>query len=189
VVRDLHDGAQQRLVQAIARLKLARQALPGSDAMTTSLLGEALVAVEQGNEDLRELAHGILPATLTRSGLRPAVDALVERLDVPTDVDVPEERLPTEIEASAYFIVAEALTNIVKHAQATHTWVTASIEDETLQVEIRDDGFGGADPHSQGLMGMSDRVAALRGRLEIHSPPGAGTTVVATLPLPGASAG
>jgi signal transduction histidine kinase len=103
-------------------------------------------------------------------------------------VDIPDERFPAEIEASAYFIVAEALTNIVKHADATRAKVRTSMEHGMLRVEVHDDGIGGADPHSHGLVGMSDRVAALRGRLELESPPGVGTTVVATLPISDASA-
>jgi signal transduction histidine kinase len=183
VVRDLHDGAQQRLVHTIITLKLAQRALQQNDGKAESLIGEALEQAEQGNEDLRELAHGILPAVLTRGGLRAGVDAMVARLDLPVRVDIPDERFPAEIEASAYFIVAEALTNVVKHAHATRAEVRASVEDGTLRVEIRDDGIGGADPRSHGLVGMSDRLAALRGRLELESPPGAGTIVAATLPI------
>jgi signal transduction histidine kinase len=107
----------------------------------------------------------------------------VKRLDVPTDVVIPDERFPAEIEASAYFIVAEALTNIVKHADATRAQVTTSMEDGMLRVEVRDDGSGGDDPHSHGLVGMGDRAAALGGRLELESPRGVGTIVVATLPI------
>jgi signal transduction histidine kinase len=183
VVRDLHDGAQQRLVHAIVTIKLAQRALQDNDAEAESLVGEALDAVKRGNEDLRELARGILPTILTRGGLQPAVTAILKRLDLPTDVDIPDERFPAEIEANAYFIVAEALTNIVKHADATRAEVRASVEHGMLRVEVRDDGIGGADPRN-GLVGMSDRVAALRGRLELESQPGAGTTVVATLPIP-----
>ena len=124
VVRDLHDGAQQRLVHAIVTLKLAQRALQDNDAEAESLVGEALDAVEQGNEELRELARGILPTILTRGGLRAAVSAILKRLDLPTDVDIPDERFPAEIEATAYFIVAEALTNIVKHADATRAEVS-----------------------------------------------------------------
>jgi signal transduction histidine kinase len=183
VVRDLHDGAQQRLVQAILTLKLAQRAAQGDGGQAGALVAEALEAVERGNEELRELAHGILPTVLTSRGLKAAVDAMAKRVGVPAGVDIPGERLPAEIEASAYFIVAEALTNVVKHADATRAEVRASVRDGMLRVEVRDDGIGGADPHSHGLMGMSDRAAALGGRLEIESPPGAGTTVVATLPV------
>jgi signal transduction histidine kinase len=170
-------------VQAVVTLKLARRALQDDDADAESLVGEALDTVQQGTEELRELAHGILPGVLTHGGLRAAVNAIVKRLDVPTHVVIADERFPAEIEASAYFIVAEALTNIVKHADATRAEVRTSVQDGMLRVEVRDDGIGGADPRSHGLVGMSDRVAALRGRLELESPPGAGTIVVATLPI------
>jgi PAS domain S-box-containing protein len=184
VVRDLHDGAQQRLVHAIVTLKLARDALRQNGGDLASLLDEALDHAERGNAELRELAHGIHPGALTIGGLRGAVGTFLERLDLPVDVDVIGERLPPEIEASAYFVVAEALTNVVKHSQAAHAEVTASVRDGMLDVRIRDDGIGGADPAGHGLVGMKDRVAALGGRLEIASAAGRGTCVAATLPLP-----
>ena len=183
VVRDLHDGAQQRLVHTIVTLKLAQRAFRDEDGRAESLLSEALDHAEQGNRELRELAHGILPAVLTHGGLRAGVDAVVARLDLPVRVDVPAERLPAEIEASAYFIVAEALTNVVKHSHAGRAEVTASLEDATLRIEVRDNGAGGADPDGHGLVGMRDRVTTLGGRLEIESPAGGGTLVAATLPL------
>jgi signal transduction histidine kinase len=183
VVRDLHDGAQQRLVHAIVALRLAQGALEEGDAEAESLVGEALEAVEQGNEELRELSHGILPTVLTHGGLQVAVTTIAARIDLPVDVHIPQDRFPAEIEASAYFIVAESLTNVVKYAQATRAEVRMCVEDAMLRVAVRDDGIGGADPRGHGLVGMSDRVAALRGWLQIESPPGAGTVVVATLPL------
>jgi len=183
LARDLHDGAQQRLVQTIVRLKLAQQALGEEDDQTESLLREALEEAEESNRELRELAHGILPAALTRGGLRAGVDQVVARLDVPVEVDLPGERFTADVEASAYFIVAEALTNVVKHAQAEHAEVSAAVEDGVLRVQVRDDGSGGADPDGHGLVGMADRVTALGGRLEIDSPPGEGTRLAATLPL------
>ena len=183
VVRDLHDGAQQRLVHTIVTLKLAQRAFRDEDGKAESLLGEALEHAEQGNRELRELAHGILPAVLTRGGLRAGVDAVVGRLDLPVRVDVAAERLPAEIEASAYFIVAEALTNVVKHSHAGRAEVAASLEDGMLRIEVRDNGAGGADPDGHGLVGMRDRVTTLGGRLEIESPAGGGTLVAATLPL------
>jgi len=164
-------------------LKLAQRAFRDEDREAGSLLGEALEQAEQGNRELRELAHGILPAVLTRGGLRAGVEALVARLDLPVRVDVPAERLPAEIEASGYFIVAEALTNVVKHSQAAHAEVTASLEDGMLRIEVRDKGAGGADRDGHGLVGMRDRVTTLGGRLEIESPAGNGTLVAATLPL------
>jgi GAF domain-containing protein len=183
VVRDLHDGAQQRLVHTIVTLKLATRAFRDGDGKIGSLLGEALEQAQRGNEELRELAHGILPAVLTRGGLRAGVDAVVTRVDLPVAVDVPAERFPAETEASAYLIVAEALTNVVKHSNAESAEVRASVEDGMLHVEVRDDGVGGADPDGHGLLGMADRVGALGGRLKVDSPTGGGTLVAATLPL------
>jgi signal transduction histidine kinase len=183
VVRDLHDGAQQRLVHAIVTLKLAQRAFRDEDGEAEALIGEALEQAELGNAELRELAHGILPAILTRGGLRAGVSALVARLDLPIEVELPVERFPAEIEASAYFIVAEALTNVVKHSHAGRAGVRAYVEGEMLYVEIRDDGIGGADPGGHGLVGVGDRVTALGGRVQIESPATGGTLVAAALPL------
>ena len=184
VVRDLHDGAQQRLVHAIVTLTLARRALPADVDGATDLLDEALGHAKQGNTELRELAHGILPVVLTRGGLAAAVENLVARIDLPIRVEVPTERLPADIEASAYFIVAEALTNVVKHARASRADVTATAGEGRLRIEIRDDGTGGADPDGHGLLGIGDRADALGGTLQIESSPGEGTVVIADLPLP-----
>jgi signal transduction histidine kinase len=183
VVQDLHDGAQQRLVHTIITLKLVEHALRRGDGNVATLVHEALEQAERGIVDLRELAHGILPAALTRGGLRDGVLAVVERLDLPVRLAVADERYDAEIEATAYFLVAEALTNVVKHASAGHAAVTATARDGILHVEVRDDGIGGADATGHGLVGMRDRVTALGGRLEIHSPPGGGTLVAATFPL------
>jgi signal transduction histidine kinase/CHASE3 domain sensor protein len=185
VVRDLHDGAQQRLVHTIITLKLAQKAVRENDPHAESLMGEALEHAEQGNAALRELAHGILPAVLAHGGLRAGVDAMVARLDLPVRVDVPAERFGAEIEASAYFVVAEALTNVVKHAHAHHAEVRASMREGMLNVAVRDDGIGDADLGGHGLVGMADRVTALGGRLQIESPARGGTVVSATLPLSG----
>jgi len=184
LVRDLHDGAQQRLVHTIVMLKLAERALGTHDGEARQLVGDALEQAEQSNRELRELAHGILPAALERGGLRAGVDAFVGRLDLPVGLDVPAERFPAEIEASAYFIVAEALTNVVKHAHADHAQVTVSVQNGVLHVQVRDDGIGGADPDGHGLVGLGDRATALGGRLQIESPRGGGTLLAATLPLP-----
>jgi GAF domain-containing protein len=177
VVRDLHDGAQQRLVQTIVTLKLARQDPGHADELTA----EALETAERAMIELRELAHGILPGMLTRGGLRAGVAAFVARLDLPVDVDVMSDRLPADIEASAYFIVAEALTNVVKHAQATRATVRAAVEDGVLAIVVGDDGVGGADPEGHGLVGLADRVAAHGGSLRIESEDG--TVLSARLPL------
>jgi signal transduction histidine kinase len=183
VVRDLHDGAQQYLVQTIMTLKVARREEVSGDEPEETLVAEALDQAEQANTELRELAHGILPPALTRGGLRAGVDALVSRVGLPVDMAVTDERLPAEIEASAYFVVAEALTNIVKHSGARSAHVKASIEDSVLHLEVRDDGVGGARAGGTGLLGLNDRLAALGGRLRIESPPGQGTRIAATLPL------
>jgi signal transduction histidine kinase len=183
VVRDLHDGAQQRLVQTILTLKLVQQALREQDGDAEALVGAALEQAEQGNTELRELAHGILPSILTRGGLRAAVRSVARRIDLPVQTDVTAERFPADIEASAYFIVAEALTNVVKHSHATHAEVSATVENEILHIEICDDGIGDADPDGHGLLGIGDRVTALGGQLKIESPPSGGTLIAATLPL------
>jgi signal transduction histidine kinase len=185
VVRDLHDGAQQRLVHTIVTLKLAQRALHANDEKVQPLISEALEQAQQGNAELRELAHGILPAVLTHGGLRSGVNTIVSRLDLPVEVEIPAKRFPSEIEASAYFVIAEALTNVVKHSHAGRAEVRASVDDGMLHVEVRDDGVGGADPDGHGLVGLRDRVTALEGRLEVESPAGGGTLLSATLPLAG----
>ena len=185
VVRDLHDGAQQRQVHTIVMLKLALRALRAKDPDAESLVAEALDHAQQGLTELRELAHGILPSVLRRGGLRAAVDGLVAALDLPVDVDTAAERLPAAIEASAYFIVAEAPTNVVKHAHAKHAAVTARVEDGILRVQVRDDGIGGARPDGSGLLGLADRLSVLDGQLRVESPADGGTLVVADIPIPG----
>jgi signal transduction histidine kinase len=171
-------------VHTIVTLKLAERALGTHDGEGRQLVGDALEQAEQSNRELRELAHGILPAVLERGGLRAGVDAFVGRLDLPVGLDVPSDRFPAEVEASAYFIVAEAVTNVVKHAHAQRADVTVSVQDGVLHVQVRDDGIGGADPAGHGLVGLRDRATALGGRLQIESPPDGGTLVTATLPLP-----
>jgi signal transduction histidine kinase len=183
VVRDLHDGAQQRLLQTIVTLKLAQRELEPSNEQAESLVAEALMHAQRGNTELRELAHGILPAVLTQGGLRSGISSIVSRLDLPVEVDVPRQRFPLEVEASAYFVVAEALTNVVKHANAERAEVRAFAKGGTLHVEVRDDGAGGADPRGHGLVGLGDRVAALDGQLTVQSPVHGGTILAATLPF------
>jgi signal transduction histidine kinase len=183
VVRDLHDGAQQRVVHTIIMLKLARQALEQGQDTAPALVGEALENAEGVQAELRELAHGILPTVLTRGGLRTAISDLASRAPVPVEIDVSVGRLPTAMEASAYFVVAEALTNVAKHARAGHAGVTVRIMDATLALEVRDDGVGGAQPYGSGLMALSDRLAALGGRLQVESPADGGTVVSAAIPL------
>jgi signal transduction histidine kinase/limonene-1,2-epoxide hydrolase len=185
VVRDLHDGAQQSLVVTILTLKQARQALEANDELASELVSKAIEQTESANAELRELAHGILPAVLTHGGLRAALDTLASRMPVPVEIDVSVGRLPAAVEATAYFVVAEALTNVAKHARAERAAVTASVEDGTLVVHVRDDGVGGARRNGSGLTGLTDRVAALDGRLDVESPADGGTLVAAAIPLAG----
>jgi GAF domain-containing protein len=185
VVRDLHDGAQARLVHTVITLKLASQALQPGDAQAGALVNEALEQAERATAELRELSHGILPTVLTRGGLRAGVEALAATMPVPIANDVAVGRLLAVVEATAYFVVAEALTNVAKHAHARHAKVTARTDDGTLHVHIRDDGVGGAQPDGSGLLGLGDRLALLDGQLRIDSPPGGGTHVAAAIPIAG----
>jgi PAS domain S-box-containing protein len=184
VVRDLHDGAQQRLVHTIITLKRAHRALHNQDKDLPDLLTEALNHAQRATDELRELAHGILPGVLTHGGLRAGVRALASRTPVPVEIDVTVGRFPAAIEATAYFVVAEALTNVAKHAHARHASVAARVEDGTLRVHVRDDGIGGARPDGSGLVGLADRLAVLDGQLRIESPDGGGTLVTADIPVP-----
>jgi PAS domain S-box-containing protein len=184
VVRDLHDGAQQRLVHTVITLKLAHRTLRNEKQDDLpALLTEALDQAQQATNELRELAHGILPDVLTKGGLRAGVGALTSRMPVPVETAVPADRLPAVVEATAYFVVAEALTNVAKHARAAHAAVTARVVDGVLEVEVRDDGVGGARPDGSGLLGLRDRLAVLDGRLRIETPPDGGTLVAADIPL------
>jgi signal transduction histidine kinase len=183
IERDLHDGAQQRLVHTVITLKLAQQALRTDDADAPALVAEALDHAEQATIELRELVQGILPPVLTRNGLHAAVEALASRMPVPVEITVSEDRLPADVEATAYFVVAEALTNVAKHSGARHATVVARVDDGALQVVVHDDGVGGAHPDGSGLVGLTDRLAAIDGRLRVESPAGVGTTVAADIPL------
>jgi signal transduction histidine kinase len=185
LVRDLHDGAQQRLVHTILTLKQARRALQNEEEDLPAFLTEALDQAEQATAELRELAHGILPAVLTHGGLRAGVDVLASRTPVPVENDVSVDRLPAAIEATAYFVVAEALTNVAKHAHAGRATVAARVENGTFRVQVRDDGVGGARPDGNGLLGMADRLEALGGQLRIESPAAGGTLIAADFPLTG----
>jgi signal transduction histidine kinase len=174
VVRDLHDGAQQRLVHTTIMLKLAQRALERDAADAASLVSEALDQAQNATHELRELAHGILPAALAAGGLRAGAKVLASRMPMPVKVEICPDRLSAAIEATAYFVVAEALTNVVKHAHAASAAVAARVEDGTLRVEVRDDGTGGARPDGSGLQGLRDRLATRDGWLHIESPPTAG---------------
>jgi signal transduction histidine kinase len=186
VVRDLHDGAQQRLVHTIITLKLARRALEHDQRAVPALVNDALDEAEGAKVELRQLTHGILPAALIKGGLRAGVDTLASRCAVPVEIDVSADRLPAAVEATAYFIVAEALTNVVKHAHAAGARVTTAVDGGALRLEVSDDGRGGADSaRGSGMVGLADRVAAGGGTMAITSPPGAGTTISVVIPLPG----
>jgi signal transduction histidine kinase len=186
--RDVHDGAQQRLVQTIITLKLALDGVPREDPVHAQL-AEALYHAERANADLRDVVHGILPAALTQGGLRTGVQSLIADLGFPVGLDFDAPRLPAEAETTAYFVVAEALTNVVKHAGARRASVEVALRDDGLAIEVVDDGVGGAEPaRGSGLTGLSDRVAAADGSLTLVSPPGGGTVVRVLLPVDGGGA-
>jgi signal transduction histidine kinase len=179
--RDLHDGAQQRLVSLALTLRMAEQHGDAKDELVRKAGEEARLALEE----LRDLARGIHPAILTNRGLGAALEDLATRSSVPVTIESrPEGRLPQQVEAAAYFIVSESLVNVAKHAGAREAWVSASVEGGVLAVEVRDDGTGGVTQGSgSGLQGLEDRVGALDGVLAIESPEGAGTRVTARIPL------
>ena len=177
--RDLHDGAQQRLLG----VGMALQLLRSSGGADTRLLDETEAEVQAALAELRELARGIHPAVLIAHGLAAAVRTLAERAPLPVDVSAPDERFPVEIETAVYFIVAEALANVAKHARATRARVTIVRERGLVRVEVGDDGVGGAElGHGSGLRGLADRAGALDGRLVVESPPGGGTRVLVEIP-------
>jgi signal transduction histidine kinase len=184
--RDVHDGAQQRLVQTVLSLKLGLDAA-GRGADPVGLMREALEHADRATVELRDIVHGILPVALARGGLSAGIDSLVTAAAIPVDVDLtgqPAGRLPSDVEVTAYFVIAEALTNVVKHAHATRARVTVAGAGDKLVVEVTDDGVGGADPRGgSGLTGLSDRVDALDGVLTLGSARGAGTSVRVVLPL------
>jgi signal transduction histidine kinase len=181
--RDLHDGAQQELVGVVLDLKLAQQKLPDASAEARRLVDEALERAEAGIRDLRDLAAGIHPSVLTDRGLGAALETLANRSPVPVELEAVEgDGLPDAVATTAYFVVAEALTNAAKHACCEHVEVSVRIEDGWAVVEVCDDGAGGADASAgSGLRGLADRVSALGGRLEVESPVGEGTTVRARI--------
>ena len=182
--RNLHDGAQQRLVALSLSLRLAEGKLGAEANGARELLAAAREELARAIDELRELARGIHPAVLTDRGLGAAVDALVGRCGVPVETDVLEDRLPPPVEAAAYYVVSEALTNIAKYAQASAAAVRVRADDGLVSVEVSDDGIGGADPsRGSGISGLVDRVAALDGTLRVESPIGGGTSIVAEIPV------
>jgi PAS domain S-box-containing protein len=183
--RNLHDGAQQRLVALALTLRLARRQVETeqTEAAATSLAAAA-EELDLALEELRELARGLHPAALTDQGLAAAIGAVARRLPIPVDITAPDQRMPDGIEATLFYIVSEALTNVVKHAEASKVKVTISVTDDTVRFEVIDDGRGGADPaDGSGILGLRDRAEAAGGTLFVVSPPGRGTIVTAQLPL------
>jgi signal transduction histidine kinase len=182
--RDLHDGAQQRLVSTALDMRLARAKLRRDPTGAETLLAVASDELEAALEELRELARGIHPAVLTDRGLGTAIETLAHRAPVPVELgETPGGRLPEAVELAAYFVVSEALTNVAKYAEATHATVNVAREDGRVVVEVADDGVGGADPErGTGLRGLADRLAVLEGRLEVDSERGRGTTIRARIP-------
>jgi signal transduction histidine kinase len=184
IERDLHDGAQQRLIAVAVTLGLAESRVETDPKGAAELIAQAREEAQLAVKELRELARGIHPAVLSDHGLGAALEALASRAPVPVEVSgVPAVPLGEAVEAAAYFVTAEALTNIAKHAHAEHAFIDVSLESDHLRVAIRDDGIGGADPDGSGLHGLCDRVEALDGRLEVDSPPGGGTAVTVELPI------
>jgi signal transduction histidine kinase len=182
--RDLHDGAQQRLVSMALNIRLARAKLNEDPLAAEQLLASAGSELESALEELRELARGIHPAVLTDRGLATALETLANRAPMPVELgELPDERLPEAVELAAYFVVAEALTNVAKYSEASHATVQVERENGRVLVEVADDGVGGADPNrGTGLRGLADRIAVLEGRLEVESEQGHGTTVRARIP-------
>jgi signal transduction histidine kinase len=187
IERDLHDGAQQRLVAVTLTLRLAESRLVSDPASAALLLAQAREEAQLAIDELRELARGIHPALLSDRGLSAALEALATRAPVPVQISgVPSDRLCESVEACAYFVTAEALTNVAKYAQASAATVKVTVARGELVVEVADDGVGGATPDAgSGLRGLSDRVGALDGTLTVVSPHGEGTRLRAVIPLGG----
>jgi signal transduction histidine kinase len=181
--RNLHDGAQQRLVSLSLALRLAQARVTDDPEGADRLLTQAAEELSQALEELRELARGIHPAILSDRGLGPALEALAARSPLVIDMELVEERLPEPVEAAAYYVVSEALANVAKYAEASSVAVSIARVNGRAVVEIADDGIGGADPtRGSGLRGLVDRVEALDGGLEVESPPGSGTRIRAVIP-------
>jgi signal transduction histidine kinase len=185
--RNLHDGAQQRLVSVSVALRLVAAALPASPEQARVLLAGATDELNEALEELRALARGLHPATLTKYGLGPALDALASRAPLPVAVDNEiDERLPGPVEAALYYVAAESLTNVVKYAEATRVTIRLRCAGDVAEIEVADDGVGGADTTGgSGIRGLADRIEALDGRFGVESPAGEGTRVWAELPVAG----
>jgi signal transduction histidine kinase len=187
IERDLHDGTQQRLVSLGLELRAVEAAVPPELPDLSRQIGHVAGGLSSAVEDLQEIARGIHPAILSKGGLGPAIRTLARRSAVPVEFTLPpDRRLPERTEAAAYYVVAEALTNAAKHAEATVVQVAAELEDDVVRLSIRDDGVGGADQtRGTGLVGLRDRVEAVGGSISITSPPGEGTSLVVEIPVDG----
>jgi signal transduction histidine kinase len=186
IERDLHDGTQQRLVSLALDVRNTQASVPDTQPRMRVELADIADGLVAALDDLREISRGIHPALLATGGLGPALKVLGRRSPLPVELDVNlDGRLPNHVEVAAYYVVAEALTNAVKHARPTAIWVAADMVDGRLRLTVRDDGIGGADPaNGSGLTGLTDRVEALGGTITVHSPPGEGTTLQVWLPVP-----
>jgi signal transduction histidine kinase len=185
IERDLHDGAQQRLVSLALQLRAAQEVVPAELEQLSRRLDSVADELSRALDELREMARGIHPTILAEGGLAPALKTLARRSSVPVDLQVRTNgRLPERVEVTAYYVVSEALTNAAKYANASAISVQVEAIDAIMRLAISDDGVGGADPaRGSGLVGLKDRVEAANGRLTIKSPPGMGTTLVVDLPL------
>jgi signal transduction histidine kinase len=185
IERDLHDGAQQRMVAVAVTLGLAQAQMESNPQAAAELIAQARDEAQLAVKELRELARGIHPAVLSDRGLEAALEALAARAPVPVEVTgVPKAPLPKPVEAAVYFVTAEVLTNVAKYAKADGAAVNLAVADGTVLLQITDDGVGGADTAGgTGLSGLSDRVEALDGTIDIESPPGGGTAVTVQIPL------
>jgi signal transduction histidine kinase len=185
IERDLHDGAQQRLVSLGLEMRSAEASVPPELHSFKEQISHLVTGLVGVSEDLQEISRGIHPAILSKGGLGPALKTLARRSAVPVELDVGvDRRLPDSVEVAAYYVVAEALTNVAKHAQASEVTVRVEAEGTNLHLLIRDDGIGGADTaRGSGLTGLVDRVEALGGQMTISSPPGSGTSLSVKIPL------
>ena len=182
--RDIHDGAQQRLVALGLKLRLAEESVPPEQDELKTMLSEAVSGSTDVLKELQEISRGIHPAILSTGGLTAGFKMLARRSVVPVDLDVAiDQRLPEAVEVAAYYVVAEALANAAKHAQASEVKLRAHATDDSLDLLISDDGIGGADSRKgSGLIGLKDRIEALGGRMQVASPPGGGTSLDISIP-------
>jgi signal transduction histidine kinase len=185
IERDLHDGTQQRLVSLAMELRSLEHSMPATDTATRTWMAKLGKDLSEALEDLRETAHGIHPGSVTKAGFVSAIKGLASKSAVPVTFDTHiEKRLPDSVAVAAYYVVAESLTNAAKHSHATKVNVEANVSDGRLVLLVRDDGQGGADPsRGSGLAGLTDRIEALHGTMEIVSPPGEGTRLKVQLPI------